>query len=72
MAMLERIQGRIEFYKSAQVFSPNKIALDDLIWMESKLRKLLRRDSVQVKFDWTKKTAILNPPKWENPYEGQI
>lgn len=70
MAKLERIRGRIELFRESVTIGPKGMVLEDMIWMEAQLRKHLKRDDVQNKFDWIKKTTniTISPPKWEGPF----
>lgn len=52
MARLERIRGRIELFRDSATVGPKGLVLDDMVWMEETLRRLLKVDSAQTKFSW--------------------
>jgi hypothetical protein len=52
MTRLERICGRIEIFRDSATVGPKGIVLDDMVWMESTLRRLLKAENAQAKFTW--------------------
>lgn len=58
MAKLERIRGRIDLFRDSATVGPKGLVLDDMIWMEGMLRRLLRAENAQTKFTWV---SMMNP-----------
>jgi hypothetical protein len=52
MTRLERIRGRIDLFRESATVGPKGTVLDDMIWMESVLRRLLKAENTQGKFTW--------------------
>ena len=52
MTRLERIRGRIDLFRESATVGPKGTVLDDMVWMEATLRRLLKADSAQSKFTW--------------------
>jgi hypothetical protein len=52
MTRLERIRGRIDLFRESATVGPKGTVLDDMIWMESVLRRLLKAENAQAKFTW--------------------
>jgi hypothetical protein len=60
MAKLERIRGRIDLFRDSATVGPKGLVLEDMIWMEGMLRRLLKTENAQTKFSWV--SMINNKP----------
>lgn len=52
MARLERIRGRIDLFRDSALVGPKGLVLEDMVWMEGMLRRLLISEKAQTKFSW--------------------
>lgn len=52
MTRLERIRGRIDLFHESATLGPKRIILEDMIWMEAILRRLIKAENDQAKFSW--------------------
>lgn len=62
MARLERIRGRIDLFRESATVGPKGMVLDDMIWMEGMLRRLIKVESAQAKFTWCSMINHTNKP----------
>lgn len=66
---LEKIKGRIELLSSLTTMLVPKQILEDLRWMEERLRPHLAREAQQQKFVWTDKLRRNVTGSSANPFE---